>query len=100
MSWKESIPDLKDKVAVQKYFDDVFAKYQSLREFVNNYTFAIPIANFSSYQTKLQQFQDNFGKHKDQAIPKKKFSFVKKSANTVKNDKKAFKEGEIDQKYR
>jgi len=54
MSWKESIPDLKDKVAVQKYFDDVFAKYQSLREFVNNYTFAIPIANFSSYQTKLQ----------------------------------------------
>ena len=49
MSWQENISDTKDKEAVQKYFDGVFGKYQQLREYVNNYTFAIPVANFSTY---------------------------------------------------
>lgn len=62
----------------------MFKTYSSLREYVNDYTFAIPSTFFSLYQQKLDAFIETYNKQKDLAIPKKKFAFKKKDKNIAK----------------
>lgn len=61
-----------------------------MRELVNNYTFVIPNYLFSQYNQRLETFNTDYLKVKDQALPKKKFSFAGKSKNVAK--KKAVEE--------
>jgi uncharacterized protein YpuA (DUF1002 family) len=42
--------DLTNKEEIETFFEQVFAKFSSLREYVNMYTFAIPATFFSLYQ--------------------------------------------------
>ena len=78
VSWKDKVQDAKDKSEVEKYFESVFDQFKVLREYINNYTFAIPSTFFSQYQNKLIEYQYNYNKVKDSALPKKKFAFAKK----------------------
>ena len=73
-----------DKTAIEKHFDSLFKTYSELREYVNDYTFAIPSTFFSLYQQKLDAFIEAYNKQKDLAIPKKKFAFKKKDKNIAK----------------
>lgn len=73
-----------DKKAIESHFESVFKEYSILREYINDYTFAIPSTFFSMYQVKLDTFIENYNKQKDIAIPKKKFAFKKKDKNVAK----------------
>jgi len=64
VAWADNV-DAKEKEEVEKYFDELFDKYKELREYINNYTFAIPVVLFSGYQSKLITFTDSFSKIKD-----------------------------------
>ena len=79
--WEESKGD---KKAIEAHFENLFSEYSVLRQYINDYTFAIPSTLFSSYQTKLDAFVQDYNKQKDIAIPKKKFAFKKKDKNVEK----------------
>ena len=83
-----------------EHFESVFKTYSELREYVNNYTFAIPSTFFSLYQQKLDAFVEHYNKQKDQAIPKKKFAFKKKDKNIAKKAAEQGMTSMVDQKYK
>ena len=80
-TWEESKGD---KKAIEVHFENLFKQYGTLRQYVNDYTFAIPSTIFAAYQTKLDEFVVLYNKQKDLAIPKKKFAFKKKDKNVEK----------------
>ena len=49
--WSSQIVDgnKPDKAFYEKYFAEIFSRFTELREYVNNYTFAIPPAFFAGY---------------------------------------------------
>ena len=100
VSWADKVGAGAAKEAIEAYFEQVFAEFKELREYVNNYTFAIPAAFFSGYQQKLNAFNDAYIQQKDQALPKKKFTFAKKGNLKKKADApKAQVVQSVDQKY-
>ena len=66
-----------DEITV--YFDNIHAESWALREQLTNYQYAIPTGMLSRYQATMRQFQDTFGEQKEAAMPKKKFTFVRKA---------------------
>ncbi len=74
-SWR-SLGD--DKAAIERHFDEVFAKFKELREYIANYSYIIPPYNLQNYQTSLDQVGDKINKEKEAALPKKKFTFARK----------------------
>jgi hypothetical protein len=99
--WQETVKDKNDKEEVGAHFDGVFETYKELREYVNNYTFAIPSALFSQYQAKLNEFPHHFNRVKTEALPKKKFAFAKKGQNmkAKKDEAEEVVKQTVDQKF-
>ena len=74
--WQAIPPE--DKTTIEKHFDELFARFKELRDYIANYSYSIPNYNLQQYQSTLDNLNDYLVKEKEAALPKKKFTFARK----------------------
>jgi hypothetical protein len=67
-----------DRGFIEAHFEEVFAKFKELREYIATYAYSIPTYLLQNYQQHLDQTNEQINKEKEQALPKKKFTFARK----------------------
>ena len=73
-----------DRTLIERHFEDVFAEYKALREYVANYSYSIVAHNLQTYQANLDSLNEAINKEKEVALPKKKFTFARKQVAPAK----------------
>lgn len=89
-----------DKAAIEKHFEDLFAVFKELRDYLANIIFCLPSYTQQLFQREVDALHQKLNKEKDKAIPKSKFSFKNKSKKTKEKkpeeEKKIEAEEEVD----
>jgi hypothetical protein len=74
-----------DRNLIEKHFEEVFAEFKALREYVASYSYSISPYHLQSYQASLDSLNEAINKEKEVALPKKKFAFARKQAPAPKS---------------
>lgn len=73
---------------IEKYFEESFTLLDALREHIQNFSYALPVALFGDCQNKFESYKTDLLKAKEVALPKKKFSFAKRAKKVKKVEEK------------
>ena len=76
ISWNELLKDKEDKAL---FFNDIHTRFTAIRDHVAAVSYAIPAKLQANYQHQLTQLQQLYEAEKEKAIPKKKFTFARKT---------------------
>jgi len=87
MAWASQVEG-KSADEVTAYFDGLFERFSKLRDYIADINYALPSSLSGKYSNGFNAWNENFGKEKDKAIPKKKFSFARKEKKTKKKEEK------------
>ncbi|CDW85640.1 tubulin folding cofactor [Stylonychia lemnae] len=68
-----------DKEKMEKHFEDQFASYRQLRDYIATYAYSVPTYQLQQCQAGLDQLNEKITAQKELAFPKKKFAFVRKT---------------------
>eukprot|EP00347_Sterkiella_histriomuscorum_P017079 403350749 len=67
-----------DKELMEKHFEQQFAQYKELRDYVAQYAYSVPSFVLQNCQKELDTLNDKITEQKEAAFPKKKFAFARK----------------------
>lgn len=59
-----------DKDKIDLLFKEILERAKELRDYIANYSYAIPAYNYQTYQTALDALHQQISKEKEAAIPK------------------------------
>ncbi|XP_035608745.1 tubulin-specific chaperone C-like [Oncorhynchus keta] len=75
-----------DRVLATKTLEEVTTKTQQLQKFLNDSIVFLPQYELRQAQVALQKLQNSLTEKRDEILPKKKFAFRSRAANTPKVD--------------